>query len=565
MPIHHIPKGGFPMSLVKVLGWIFVVFLSAVPHGLAFPFWEKPPQPGTPTNLESLQLHPLLPAQVLVASRSEIFESTPGSGWLSVWRTPAKRIEIRKILSLDHSGAALVILTNDGAWMGDLAKKEWRKIFHGETPLEKSALAFTADPGAPEHWFIGTGAGLFESKDGGKTWRPVAHFAHNPVHLVSFIGRYLVAGSQKDLSLSENSSDFKTVFSLNDPGKEPDGDTDELPEDASPEESRAKPEVFRDLIAADDSIDRLWLATSRGVFYGSDKGQKWVLLPQSGLRSAEIKSLVFEPASRRLFSGTAKGVYVYEPARRHWREVFEGLENTDIRGLAILPGNKPALAAVTGGGFSRYFLPQEILIRTNPLELSPEKTVLFQMLIRLEPSFREFQEAVIRFHDVGQKKIDRWHFQSRLRAVVPTFYFSKSFSRNRSIDIDRGGTADPDKYMTGPDDLGRAWNMNVSWDLGDMIWSTAQTSIDSRSKLDAELRRDVLSETTRLYYERRRLQMQLVFRPSGSEEAHMADLIRLDELTSLLDTLSGGIFSDKLEKIYRQFPQMNRLWISEIS
>ncbi len=553
------------MSLVKVLRWTLVVFLSAVPHCFAFPFWEKPAQPGTPTNLESLQIHPLLPAQVLVASRSEIFESTPGSGWLSVWRTPAQRIEIRKILALDHSGGALVILTNDGAWMGNLEKREWKKIFHGETAPEKSVLAFAADPGAPEHWFIGTGAGLFESKDGGKSWSPVAYFGRNPVHLVSFIGRYLVAGSQKDLCLSENGSGFKTVFSLTELGKENDADTDELPEDASPEEFRAKPAAIRDLIAAGNSIDRLWLATSRGVFYGSEKGQKWILLPQSGLRSAEIKSLVFEPSSKQLFSGTAKGVYVYDPARRSWLEIFEGLENTDIRGLAMLPGNKPALGAVTGGGFSRYFLPQEILIRTNPSELSPEKVVLFRMLIQLEPSFREFQEAVTRFHDAGQKKIDRWHFESRLRAAVPTFYFSKSLSRNRSIDIDRGGTADPDKYITGPDDFSRNWNMNVSWDLGDMIWSTAQTSIDSRSKLDAEFRRDVLSETTRLYYERRRLQMQLAFRPSASEEAHMADLIRLDELTSLLDTVSGGVFSDKLEKIYRQFPQMSRLWIRENS
>jgi hypothetical protein len=93
-----------------------------------------------------------------------------------------------------------------------------------------------------------------------------------------------------------------------------------------------------------------------------------------------------------------------------------------------------------------------------------------------------------------------------------------------------------------------------------MIFSSSQTSIDSREKMMVELRNDLLSEATRIYYERRRLQIDLVFTPPASEQEHLENLLRLDELTSLLDGMTDGFFSKRMERLYDERPDFNRLW-----
>lgn len=117
------------------------------------------------------------------------------------------------------------------------------------------------------------------------------------------------------------------------------------------------------------------------------------------------------------------------------------------------------------------------------------------------------------------------------------------------------------KFITGPEDVNKTFDTDISWDLGDALFSSSQTSINSREKLMVDLRRDILSETTRIYYERRRLQIDLIYTPSLSEQEHLERLIRLDELSALLDALTDGFLSKRLEEIYERNVELNRLWI----
>lgn len=77
----------------------------------------------------------------------------------------------------------------------------------------------------------------------------------------------------------------------------------------------------------------------------------------------------------------------------------------------------------------------------------------------------------------------------------------------------------------------------------------------------AELRNDLLSEATRIYYERRRLQIDFLFTPPSSEQEHLDGLLRIDDLTALLDGMTNGFFSKRLERIYQEKPDLNRLWL----
>jgi len=120
------------------------------------------------------------------------------------------------------------------------------------------------------------------------------------------------------------------------------------------------------------------------------------------------------------------------------------------------------------------------------------------------------------------------------------------------VDIDRGGTNDPDRFIAGPKDLSEDRYATLSWDVGDLIYNSDQTSIDTRSKLMVELRNDVLNEVTHLYFERRRLQIETLMVPMKDLPLNLEREIRLQELTAGIDALTGGYLSSKLEESKNQ-------------
>ena len=60
-----------------------------------------------------------------------------------------------------------------------------------------------------------------------------------------------------------------------------------------------------------------------------------------------------------------------------------------------------------------------------------------------------------------------------------------------------------------------------------------------------QLRNDVVDEVTRLYFERRRLQVELLTRPPAEPQPALDKALRVQELTALIDGLTDGYFSQQ--------------------
>ena len=66
-----------------------------------------------------------------------------------------------------------------------------------------------------------------------------------------------------------------------------------------------------------------------------------------------------------------------------------------------------------------------------------------------------------------------------------------------------------------------------------------------------QLRDDVLNEVTHLYYERRRLQVEMAMAPMRDLPIQIEKEIRLEELTANIDGLTGGYLSNRLQEIQK--------------
>ena len=153
----------------------------------------------------------------------------------------------------------------------------------------------------------------------------------------------------------------------------------------------------------------------------------------------------------------------------------------------------------------------------------------------------------IEYAEVSPKKIKKWRRGASLKAILPKV----------TVGIDKSGSDTYEIYtnssnaysVMGPRDYTDGWDVTLTWDLGDLIFNDFQTSIDVRSKLMVQLREDILSEVTRLYFERRRLQIELLTRMPDLTNALPEKELRVQELTASLDALTGGGFSGAMDTI----------------
>ena len=538
-----------------LMGSLFVLFY--LPKGLAN--WQKPLQPPNPGDLTYVLSHPMEPSKILTTSSHQLFENDPQSGhWRTLWSEGSSATRVRCVHSFEFLPGHLFILTNQTIFLGNLTTGRWQKIYEDKKNSAGNVLSFTADPQNPNHWFLGTQTGLWESENAGKVWVRSRYFtARRPVFILRFAADHLFIGGSNTLYILKPSGETRQTFAL--PGA---SGIEDLA-DATPleEESAAAIQAeLHDLIVSKTDSKMLWLGTTKGVFESTDRGFSWHPLSSSGLQSTDIRQLVHSEKANRLYAATPRGIYSYSSLRNAWEELFRGLAQKDAASIALLKGAQESLAAITAEGLVQFpIAPGEVAV---PGALPPPAEVLelFRELLRREPSARELHGAVIRYANVSNGKIKRWQVASRVAGLLPTFSFGRDFSTANNIDLDRGGTNDPDRFIAGPNDVNKGWDARVAWDFGDAIYSSDQTSIDSREKMMVELRNDLLSEATRIYYERRRLQIDFLFAPPVSEQDHLDGLLRIDELTALLDGMTNGFFSKRLERIYRDKPEFNRLW-----
>ncbi|MEE9591597.1 MAG: hypothetical protein V3W26_03705, partial [Thermodesulfobacteriota bacterium] len=289
---------------------------------------------------------------------------------------------------------------------------------------------------------------------------------------------------------------------------------------------------------------KVYAGTSKGLLITEDGGLTWIVAGSSGLISRDIHHLVVSSSDPDgVYAATSRGVFRYSKVSKRWMELYKGLTSIDIRSLAFEPLESKILWAVTKGGVFKT-IPMIQNATSKDEEVEAEKLL---SNFTDEPSVWELMEAAIRYAEVHPEKIERWRKAAAKSAWLPdlrvgydkgkdwqssTYFYSTTTQKYKDDDI----TLDTDW----------SWSVSLTWELGELIWNDDQTSIDTRSRLMVQLRDDVLNEVTRLYFERRRLQIEMLYSPSKEIMDRIEKKLRLQELTADIDALTGFYLSKRL-------------------
>lgn len=455
------------------------------------------------------------------------------------------------IISISPS-KSVYVGTEDGLYKSANSGKSWINMIKGKKNGENSILSIAFHPHDGDSIFIGTKSGLFFSNSGGRRWKRDRGFPSEAV--VSSI-----AISRSDPHIIFVSTD-KGLYRSKDSGKIwkklhhtflPEKNGDLLEEDNTQEmNSQANlpvPEINKILIDSQNP-QRVFLATSSGLLISRDGGTTWAPKSTLGLLSHNLRHIAMDPSDRGIiFAATDRGIFRYSTVTQKWDAFYKGLDSVDIYHLTFSApvSNKNActLWAATQKGI---FRTKRISHRINHIgdETTREKMAT---IFAYEPSIEEIRRAAIRYAEVHPDKIRGWRKAASKRAWLPdlklsygrdydwqssTYFYSTTSQKYKDDDITKGH-----------DDT---WSVSLTWELGDLIWNSEQTSIDNRSKLMVQLRSDVLIEVTRLYFERRRLQYEMALSPPASKMEKIEKELRLEELTAHIDALTGSYLSKRL-------------------
>lgn len=173
-----------------------------------------------------------------------------------------------------------------------------------------------------------------------------------------------------------------------------------------------------------------------------------------------------------------------------------------------------------------------------------------------EPTIQQVQSWANDYAKTSPELVDRWLRQSRAFAALPEvdleYQLDDGWDKDWLYKSEDGAVDAPDEdvfeapYSVGADQ-DRTYEIQLSWNLNELVMSSERIRVISETQDIVKLRDKVLSEVTSLYFERRKLQVDMLLSPKSELRAQVSDQLRLAEMTANLDALTGGRFSAALK------------------
>lgn len=156
-----------------------------------------------------------------------------------------------------------------------------------------------------------------------------------------------------------------------------------------------------------------------------------------------------------------------------------------------------------------------------------------------EPSIREVQKSALEFFNIDANTVGSMRTRAKLKALLPKIEVRyRAGSDNAAIqtyDFLAGQAVSKDD---GAADL-QEFQVSGSWNLPSLMFNAEVLDVSSL----AVLQEGVLKNVTRLYYTRRRMQVNLILNPPRDAETRITKSLRIEELTATLDAMTGNLFA----------------------
>lgn len=174
-----------------------------------------------------------------------------------------------------------------------------------------------------------------------------------------------------------------------------------------------------------------------------------------------------------------------------------------------------------------------------------------------EPSAQHVQAWASAYAQMSPDHVRKWLAQTQSMALLPILWVRYRLTQDADQDFQyyaNDGQIDQEGEVLFNvlDDAGVAvehqFLVQARWDLDQLIMNPRRTQMIRENRNYVKLRDKILTEVNRLYFERRRIQTEMLLSPKSDLLGQTKDQLRVMELTANLDALTGGRFSAALAR-----------------
>jgi hypothetical protein len=221
------------------------------------------------------------------------------------------------------------------------------------------------------------------------------------------------------------------------------------------------------------------------------------------------------------------------------------------------------------------------LLALTPLTPSPAAAQNAEQVLASfedEPSILEVQRAALNFAGLDPELISSWYARANTANLLPQRAQYRiqiqdaeqdynRFTEKNSSDVgtdtdtdfnalglvlgsatgtDSGSSLDETTQRQNRTDTRIQHQVLVQWDLSEVIFNPDILRVSREVGRQVKQREDLLNAVTKLYFERRRAQVDLVLSPPTDAADRLRKQLAIQELTAQVDALTGGWFGQKL-------------------
>jgi hypothetical protein len=170
--------------------------------------------------------------------------------------------------------------------------------------------------------------------------------------------------------------------------------------------------------------------------------------------------------------------------------------------------------------------------------------------LKREPSVQDAQRAALEFYRVDPGTVDSMRSRAGWKSLLPALRVAGRHNGS-TVDLNRidrtmsvSPTDDTPTVIDKVDGTVNELSVEGTWDLPRLVFNAETLDVSSL----AVLQENVLKEVTRLYYTRRRAQVDLILSPPDDAATRLTKEMRIEELTATLDAMTGNLFTRHAHK-----------------
>jgi len=165
-----------------------------------------------------------------------------------------------------------------------------------------------------------------------------------------------------------------------------------------------------------------------------------------------------------------------------------------------------------------------------------------------EPKIEQVQKEALKYAHINNARFDSWISRAKNQAWLPKMYV-KSQIRKKNRDAydqddlsigsfkDQAVTVEDQSYI----------EAKAEFDLRELVFHPDELRVNKEILTSVKDRKKLLEYITKLYFDRRKNQVNLVLSPPRSSKGLLNAKMKIMQQTSILDALTNGYFSKNIK------------------